>query len=31
MEIRTLVPVAPGDELTVSYIDLYQSTTARRK
>jgi len=31
MEIRTLVPVAPGDELTVSYIDLYQSTAARRK
>ena len=31
MEIRTLVPVAPGDELTVSYMDLFQPTAARRK
>ena len=31
MEIRALVPVAPGDELAVSYMDLFQPTAARRK
>ena len=31
MEIRCLSPVPPSTELTVAYIDLYQTTPARRK